>query len=94
MRSKAQDAYKTALSPRLLRFQTGRGYVAFATMRNRLFFDEGYLKTTPPTTFFLNELYRLMMWSLTHFDDTIDKRLSLIVRVNVVLNRTVVVDSD
>ena len=56
MRSKAQNAYKTALSPRLLRFQTGRGYVAFATMRNRLFFDEGYLKTTPPTTFFLKRI--------------------------------------
>ena len=53
MRSKAQDAYKTALSPRLLRFQTGRGYVASATMRNRLVFDEGSrlkLKTTPQTT--------------------------------------------
>ena len=53
MRSKAQNAYKTALSPRLLRFQTGRGYVASATMRNRLVFDEGSrlkLKTTPQTT--------------------------------------------
>ena len=59
MRSKAQNAYKTALSPRLLRFQTGQGYVAFATMRNRLFFGEGSplnLKTTPPTTFFLKRI--------------------------------------
>ena len=59
MRSNAQNAYKTALSPRLLRFQTGQGYVAFATMRNRLFFDEGSplnLKSTPPTTFFLKRI--------------------------------------
>ena len=55
MRSKAQNAYlyKTALSPRLLRFQTGQGYVAFVTMRNRFVFDEGSrlnMKTTPQTT--------------------------------------------
>ena len=60
MRSKLQNAcpYKTALSPRLLRFQTSKA-VAYVTMRNGFFFYEGSrlnLKTTPRNYGFLKRI--------------------------------------
>ena len=60
MRSKPQNPffYKTALSPRLLRFQTGKA-VAYATMRNGVFFYEGSrlnLKTTAWNDGFLKRI--------------------------------------
>ena len=60
MRSKLQNAciYKTALGPRLLRFHTSKA-VAYPTMRNGVFFDEGSrlnLKTTPRNYGFLKRI--------------------------------------
>ena len=59
MLSKPQNAYiyKTALSPRLLRFYQ-QGYVAYTTMRNGVIIDEGSrnLKTTPRNYSFLKRI--------------------------------------
>ena len=61
MRRKLQNAClnKTTLSPRLLRFQTGKPVIAYATMQNGVFFYQDSrlnLNTTPRNYGFLKQI--------------------------------------